>query len=129
MKIKLDGEFTNFKGEKIKDGNQIYADQLIKQLQAAGVEIKEDIAKLFTDFKPVTLKEVLTTTLTEITGVQKEMSGKDKFECYQLAQKLAKGKEVDLKSEEITKIKEYIGKVYQNISIVGQAWDQLEGSK
>ena len=45
---------------------------------------------------------------------------------YFLAKKVSEGGEIELKSEEISKIKEKIGK-YMGALIVGQVWDALEG--
>lgn len=53
-------------------------------------------------------------------------TGEQKYENYVLATKVVNGGEIELKSEEITKIKAVIGK-YMFPAVVGQAWDYLEG--
>ena len=58
--------------------------------------------------------------------LDEKASGPDKYESYVLATKVVAGGEVELKSEEITRIKDAIGK-YMFPIVVGQAWDLLEG--
>lgn len=53
------------------------------------------------------------------------LDGKEKFELAQLAQKLHSGVVVDLKTEEIAKIKERIGLAYGQ-AVVFFAWNALE---
>lgn len=53
-------------------------------------------------------------------------TGEEKFDNYQLAVKVSGGGEVDLKSEEISRIKAAIGK-YMSTVVVGQSWLLLEG--
>ena len=55
-----------------------------------------------------------------------KQTGEQKYENYCLATKVVAGGDVTLKSEEISKIKEAIGK-YMYPIVVGQAWDLLEG--
>lgn len=57
---------------------------------------------------------------------EEKQTGEQKYEAYVLATKVAGGGEVNLKSEEISKIKEAIGKHMFPV-VVGQAWDLLEG--
>ena len=56
-------------------------------------------------------------------------TGDEKYEAYTIARKIdeATGGVVDLKSEEITKIKKAIG-TYFSAQIVGPVWDLLEAS-
>lgn len=56
----------------------------------------------------------------------KEESGIEKVKKYELAKRVYVGGEVELSAEEITLIKEGIGRLFQPI-IVGQAFDMLEG--
>lgn len=58
--------------------------------------------------------------------LDEKQTGEEKYENYCIATKVANGGEVTLKSEEISKIKEMIGK-YMYPIVVGQAWDLLEG--
>jgi len=55
-------------------------------------------------------------------------TGQDKYTAYKIATKLdtAKNHTVELTAEEITKIKEAIGK-YMFPMVVGLVWDALEG--
>jgi len=55
-------------------------------------------------------------------------TGKDKYESFKIATKLdnAKGGTIELTAEEITKIKEAVGK-YMFPMVVGLVWDALEG--
>ncbi len=55
-----------------------------------------------------------------------KQTGEQKYDHYCLATKVVNGGEVNLKSEEISTIKEVIGK-YMYPVVVGQAWDLLEG--
>ena len=57
---------------------------------------------------------------------EEKQTGQEKYDNYVLATKVAEGGEVTLKSEDISKIKEVIGK-YMFPVVVGQAWDLLEG--
>lgn len=55
-----------------------------------------------------------------------KQTGSEKYENYCLAAMVDKGGVIDLKSEDISKIKEMIGK-YMFPVVVGPAWDALEG--
>jgi len=61
-----------------------------------------------------------------LLALDEKQTGEQKYEHYCLATKVANGGEVTLKSEEISTIKEVIGK-YMYPIVVGQAWDLLEG--
>jgi len=58
--------------------------------------------------------------------LDEKATGQQKYDHYVLAMKIANGGDVTLKSEEISTIKEVIGK-YMYPVVVGQAWDLLEG--
>lgn len=75
------------------------------------------------DDKDLTLASAAKQALLVLDDKQ---TGEQKYENYCLATKVVGGGEVTLKSEEISKIKEYIGK-YMYPIVVGQAWDLLEG--
>ena len=64
-----------------------------------------------------------------LLALDEKMSGEKKYENWKLVQKMEKAPEglVTLKSEEITKLKELIGK-YQFPIVVGLAWDLLESN-
>ena len=74
---------------------------------------------------PMTLKDVCINAL--LAPDQKETE-KDKYSDYELFQKLRDVKEIDLKSEEIVRIKKKIGLIYPAL-IMGQAFDLLENKK
>lgn len=54
-----------------------------------------------------------------------KIAGKEKYLRGDLAGRILIEKDINLKSEDISKIKELIGKIYAPI-IVKQAWDMLE---
>jgi len=58
--------------------------------------------------------------------MDEKATGDEKYKNYVLALKVGDGGDVDLKSEEITRIKDYIGKNMYPI-VVGPVWDFLEG--
>jgi hypothetical protein len=61
--------------------------------------------------------------MAEIEG--EKIDGNEKVSRYLLATKIQKANELDLKSEEIAKIKDLIGKVY-GVLVVGQCFEMLE---
>lgn len=56
---------------------------------------------------------------------ENKIDGTEKMKRYLLATKIQKANKLDLKAEEITKLKELIGKVYGTL-IVGEAFTLLE---
>lgn len=73
---------------------------------------------------PVNLKNIITGALLM---PEENVSGQKKADRYFLAQRVENsGDKADLKAEEISEIKELIGKFYAPI-IVGQAYEILEG--
>jgi hypothetical protein len=75
------------------------------------------------DKTEVTVKAVI---LDALSTPIKEEPGSVKFEKYGLAKKIYETDEVELLSENISLIKELVGKLYAPI-IVGFVWDVLEG--
>jgi len=75
--------------------------------------------------EPMTLKDVCINAL--LAPDQKE-TDKEKYSDYELFQKIRDVKEVDLKTNEIVRIKKKIGLIYPAL-VLGQAWDLLEGKK
>lgn len=53
------------------------------------------------------------------------MSGTDKFQSYQLAQKISQGGEVECSAEELALMKKRIGLAW-GVNVVGPAWTLLE---
>ncbi len=127
MKIDLTKTFKDSKGKDIMDANKFYITDILKLLAQNGVTIPENVAELAKDIEPVTLETVIFEAVSTVTKLEsnKNMSGKDKYTYYKIAQKL-NGKEIDLEAEEVTKVKEAIGKVYNDVLLLGQAWDILE---
>jgi len=74
--------------------------------------------------KPVTLKSVCVQALMAV-DTKEEVNGEEKYKRYQLTQKIGEKEEVDLSTEEISKIKQLIGKSFVTL-VVGQSWDMLE---
>ena len=96
--LKLDGE-KMFK-ERVEDGKY--------------VETKDEFR----------LRDVCVNAL--MMNIEEEkIDGTEKMKRYLLATKIQKANELDLKSEEVAKIKELVGKVY-GVLIVGQAYEMLE---
>jgi len=79
--------------------------------------------ELLENGKPVNLKDIITGALLM---PEENVSGKDKAERYFLAQRVENsGKEFETTAEEISTIKDLIGKFYTPL-IVGQAYEILE---
>lgn len=105
MKVKLNQCLLKIDGEK-----------LYKEIMEGGklVETKNEFQ----------LKDVcINALMANIEG--DKIDGLEKMKRYLLATKIQKANELDLKSEEIVKLKELIGKVY-GVLIVGQAYEMLE---
>ena len=97
MKLKIDVNLKNFKGEELKEGD-----------------------------KPVNLKDVITGALLM---PEESSDGKEKAERYFMAQRVENsGKTWETTAEEVSKVKELVGKFYTPI-IVGQAFEILEGEE
>jgi len=108
MKIKLNQALLKMDGEK-----------MFKE------ELKDN--KMVETKNEFQLKDACVNSL--MANVEKEeIDGVEKMKRYLLATKIQKANELDLKSEEITKLKEIIGKAY-GVMIVGQAYEMLEGKK
>lgn len=106
MKISLNQKIKDLDGEAIET-------QIIK-----GKKVKTEI---------LTLGSAITQALTNNYKDDQELSGNEKVKRFTLAQKIYRKKEtsVDLKVEEITLIKNLIGKSYGTL-VVGQIWQILE---
>lgn len=61
-----------------------------------------------------------------LSDPEEKVDGQTKLERYTLGLVINKGGEVDLTAEQITKLKERVGK-YANTIIVGQVYELLEG--
>lgn len=78
------------------------------------------------EVKKLTLKFVCVNSLLTISKEDMSINGVEKNERYLLALKLSLKDTIELKVEEIVKIKDAIGKVYLPL-VVGRAWELLEG--
>ncbi len=102
MKINFSQVLTTLKGEDMFDVEQ-----------EKGVEPVK-----------LTLEMISTAALMSVLP-QKEVSGKEKLYRYKLAVRVSEGGVVDLKTEEIAKIKGLVGDLY-NPLIVGRTEEMLE---
>jgi len=99
MKIDFDQKLKNFLGEVIKETAE---------------ENSEDL----------TLKTVCIVALT--ANIQGErVDGDEKYKRWKLARKIDEKDKEDFSTDEISKVKQLIGKAY-GVVIVGQSWDMLE---
>ena len=80
---------------------------------------------LMADKTPFTLGDAAVAALEDMTDSDKNASGLEKFKLDELARKIYGKKHVVLHPEEITLIKERIGKIYGPV-IVGAAWRLLD---
>lgn len=99
MKIKLNVPITDLSGEPIKEAN----------------------SKDYVTIGSACVAAVMNSGLTEKT------EGKEKFERYQLANKIHNKPEIDLSIDEIAKIKGFVGAMYTPL-VVGRIFDHFEGS-
>ena len=119
--IRLDQDFLDIDGKVINSEKECC-------IQKANGALAESNGRLVTVMVPtpdkkIELKDVcIQSLLTEIPD-----DTTDKYEKYKLFQKFHKANgKINLESQEITMVKELIGKCYGTL-IVGQAWDMLEG--
>lgn len=75
--------------------------------------------------KPMTLQDACIQALLGTYADEERLPGKDKVARFELSRRIYAATTVDLKSEEIAKIKELIGKAF-TVLVVGQAWELLE---
>ena len=103
---------------------KINFDSAIKNLK--GVDMKS-----IADGKetPLILKEIVVTALLADVNIQGERpeTGQEKLKKFKLAQKIEQGGEIDLIAEDISFIKEKVGKTYTTL-IVGRVYELLENS-
>ena len=76
--------------------------------------------------QPATFKFIATEALLAVLDDEKGLSGKEKYDRFNLTHKINKAEgAVDLSAEEIAKIKELIGKCFRTL-VVGAAYDVIE---
>ena len=105
MKINFDQQFTTLDGSILK------------------ARVKDDSGE--EKERTFTLKWACTESLLA-SYPREEIKGEEKMKRFRIAFKIEQGGEIDLESEEITKLKELIG-INCSPLIVGQAWKMLEG--
>ena len=73
------------------------------------------------------LKTLLVNALFSNLKGDETLDGKKKYEMYTLSKKISEAEEeVELSAEEITLLKDRVGKAYV-VLFMGQIWDMLEG--
>lgn len=75
---------------------------------------------------PFMLRKVLVESLLLTYNDEAHLPGEEKVKRYELAVKIQREDEPELKIEDIALVKKLVGKAYAPI-IVGQAWSMLEG--
>lgn len=73
-----------------------------------------------------TLKTVVFMAVTTPLQADQHDSVDQKIRLYTLAQKVYQGGEVDLSAEDISLIKDRIGKVFNHVVVIGRAFELLE---
>lgn len=83
--------------------------------------------KIVDNERPVTLGAI---SINSLFAMAKDdnTSGEEKLKRYDLGMRLKKGGVVDVTAEEVTLLKNLIGKFY-SVLVVGQAYKILEGEK
>ena len=82
------------------------------------------------DKTPLLVKPILINALTILSQEDKDLDGKERYDRYTIALKISDAEDgmVSLKSEEVAKIKELVGAMYQPL-VVGRVYDALEGTE
>lgn len=107
MKIRFDKALQKLDGETMKK-------EIFDEEKKKWVDTKDDFQ----------LRDVCVCAL--MANIEEEkIDGMEKAKRYLLAMKIQKANELDLKSEQVAKLKELIGKVY-GVLIVGQCYELLE---
>ena len=78
--------------------------------------------------KPVLLKTVLVNALMASLEDDKNQTGEDKLKNWTLSKDIHDGTELDLTPEQLSKLKERVGKVYTT-AVVGPVFNILNGSE
>ena len=75
---------------------------------------------------PVNLGKICIGALDATYQDETNLTGSEKYARFELIAKLKSASEVDVSSEDVTKLKTLIGKRY-GVTVVGAAYDALEG--
>lgn len=93
--------------------------------------LKNDEGKDFTDEfgkpKEHSLKDMLRLSLNAHIKGEETLAANEKFERFLLAKKLLKGGKMDLKIDDIKKIKDCVGKLFP-VQMLGAIFEALEGN-
>lgn len=109
MKIDFDATITDINGTPVEEEPAVIKD---------GVEVKPS--------KLLTLKSVAVNSLMQIYPDEHNLSGEEKANRFVLAMRINQGGEQDAKPEDISKIKQLVGKLYGPM-VVGRAYEMLNG--
>lgn len=99
---------------------KVNVDTILKNFEGKELKLSPETEEL------ATVKVICTNAL--LAQYREPLEGKESFMRYELAKKINSGGIVDLKAEEITKIKELLPKLYSPL-IVGLVYDILEGEE
>ncbi len=99
-------------------------DQVITDLKGKSIPYKETKESAEID---LTLKQVALTALLN-DAPEERLTGEQRFNLGRLAQKIEAGGEVELKVDQIAKIKDRIGKIW-NTMVVLRAWSLIDPEK
>ena len=121
-KVNMNYKPRTFEGESIpRDTGKT------KKVVINGQEIEKPITEDYT-LKSICIDVLFSPEMTP-DGRPVQVDGIKKFERWELASKIYNANGIiELKSEEVTQLKDLIGKGYGPI-IVGQAWEALEGKR
>jgi len=131
MKINFDTILKDFNDKEIGNDTITFNEltNLINQsiIQVKSTDVKslvENLKEYFT-YEPFTLKTACFNVLGATIKGEENLSGKDKMKRFELAMKIKDSGEINLTSEEITLLKELIGKMYGTL-IVGRCYEILD---
>jgi hypothetical protein len=97
-------------------------DQIITDLRGKPIPFKEEKDS---PEKDLTLRDVAQVALLN-DAPQEQLTGDQRFRLGRLAEKIHAGGEVELKTDQIAKIKERIGKLWGTM-VVTRAWSLIDG--
>ena len=123
MKVVLDQILKELNGDPLKSAarNKDGSKRVVKRDGVADADVNDDAADL-------SLREVIETALTQ--GLQDQKKPSDATESFKLAVQVHGAEtEVELKSQEVTKIKELLSKTWASPLVSGQAIEMIEPSE
>ena len=78
--------------------------------------------------KPPEQMTVRSACIQALLTADEKATGQQKFDAFRLAQKIQEEDNVHLKSEDITTIKQAVGKIFVPV-VIGRVWDALDPPK